>query len=275
MLPQDAVVAVSRSNWEGVVSEFCNGTVVTRQGGDKSKAGWVPWTKYIGEHGEAQVRAMIEAGTVTHTVNPMLQNTAIGFPMNALFWRDERTIVHHNFKAETARLTRQQSVEDDFAQLIGDTMAGAHSDHLLDPPPAASSQASGQAIGGATPVLGVAPGGNGGRNERKDSAIVTQIKKVHGAYDRQRREYALLLSKAGASNLTRGTPMEALLRESVEKAGVQDAIILDAELKLAQGDTTIEHNASTALASCLGYLKAANKYGSALRQLLKLDVDVA
>ena len=233
------IIAVTKKmGWQHLVAKLAVKNSAVARKGDESVAGWIPWSKMIQEHGEAQVKSMIDLQSVRYTPNPALEGGSIAFPLNLLFWVEDKKVVKKSYQEEAVTLHKEQEVDEEtFSTMQAVMSASSHDNALVDSP---SLQGQGVQSGSGNP-----------NPPPPASPLVAQIKKVHGACDRQTRDFRMMLEKTQGNVLTARTPMEGLLQSEMAKSKEQDQILLECELKLSTGDETCADTATLALATCL------------------------
>ena len=266
------VLTVCRgAGWDKVLATFSSSTALVKKSGDKSVGGWVPWLQHIALHGEQQVRAMIQLNTVKFVQNPALAGSGLEFPTDQLFWEDKKTVESNTMLEERGAITNKADCDQETATQIQGLMLAAQPSTTSPPtvlPPLPQSQGSGShgvQHGGLASGAGPHPGPS-------TPPLLQQLRKVHCAFDKQKREHNALLVQVVSNSLTANTPMHDLLVAENKAAEVQDQILLQEEVALAQGLATRENDTITAssLAECLDHMKKAQRFASALKQLLKL-----
>ena len=109
--------------------------------------------------------------------------------------------------------------------------------------------------------------------EKASKVAITQIKKAHSAWDRDRRDLAIIVEKSKGNDNTCGCRVQKQLEESLENGNALDEELLDCERSTKHGHvlSTKEILRSSEAAKELAELiKNAKKKGAALKGMFSV-----
>jgi hypothetical protein len=299
----EEILKVKQKNYDGMVMQYKTETTMSVGSGEQRK--WISWSQICAKEGENNVRVMITADTICTRAHPKIPAGLVPWPENLQFRYEDmamcRTLfstvarggLHFSEKSDPPSppfplftlktsfpILRKEDIESDFTtaekgfhiedkeDVDGETGEAAMA--LVGQMFAASPRVvkpSGAAVRGVSSPTTPAPPDRVGK-------AISALRRIHGEWDRKKREYNGCLRRSETTDATAGTHFEHSLRGFLLECDKHDQQLLDIEVSYTTHTSLTEDqlkDVKVVSERLVDVMKQAQKYSNALKSWFSVE----